>query len=536
MFLSTHDFYKYSSGRQIGMRSILLLGTANDGPVNFPTKVTNFEHAKSIFGEETEGNLLSACRIVFDNITSDSIVYLMRVSGKEARAELLIEEVDEETVKQKIGIGFRSYHGGKQYNSILIYASLDEETNEPFLLFYNAETEQQSNTYWLNQYKTVSELCQHISEDTRNGKGWVLAYTNIPKESIQSIIPNMLNEMSFENEFYLEGGESGVDICKDEYFLALENAYELLHGFYCDVVVPVEAYFDDTYPRNFYGDSFYFNQFYAKKRDYIWLDDENKKPRMFHKQLIDFCQKQMRFGFMPHGVMGFYPITDPREYTQHPYSLSLARVLNSPLSTREGMGEKQFDNVIDKGYFISVVMGDFLDKNENLIPGYLVYASLLLNLKIEDTTTNQPIPNQDKYRLIYEFETKEIEKLSELGVVTFRNNRKKGLVVSNGCTCSIPTSPFHWYSNVRQSQIVFSMLYESLKDFEGRTAPFQILIREAREIGESVLKELKKANVVLDYNLNITMDSLNEMYVEVELQPKYAVEFIKVSGYVPLLK
>lgn len=524
MLYSTSDFYRYSSGPQSETRSILLLGTSQDGPINFPTLVTNYAHAKSIFGEATEGNLLSSSRVIFDNIESDIVVYLMRVSGNEARYELRLGE--------DIGIGFRSYYGGKQYNNVFIVSDRDKATGEPYFFFFKDGVS--TKPYYLNSYNSISDLCRDISEDSRRGNGWVLAFSNIPRQSPAVLEDLVLTELERTNFAQLSEGTDGTDICKDELYDALEESYELLSGFYCDVVVPIEAYFDDSYPMNIYGRQQYFNAMYSGKRDYLWVESEKGDLRRFHKQLVEFCEDQMRFGFMPHGVMGFYPVLDEKPYIEHPYSYPLARVGYSDLATRKGLSQKMFDKSIDKGYFMSVIMSDLYDTRDRHIPGYLLYAAMLVNLRDEDTTTNKVIPNREKYRLAYELESEEIEKLSELGVVTLRNSPKKGIVVSNGTTCAMPGTPFQWYSNIRQCEVVFAKIFESVKDLEGRSAPIQILSKEAESIAKAVLDGLKEQGIIKAYNISMNIPNRSELEIQLDIQPKYAVEFINLSGKVPI--
>ena len=332
----------------------------------------------------------------------------------------------------------------------------------------------------------------------------------------------------------LAGGLDESDICKDELYDCLEESYKLLSGFYMDIVVPVGAYFDDPYPSFYYGRESYFDALYAAKRDYLYIEDEEGEVRRFHKQLTEFCESQMRFGFMPHGVLGFYPVLNPDEYTRHPYSAVLARVSASDFATRKGLGDVVYDKPVDKGFFISVVLGDFY-KGEKHIPGYLVYAAMLINLMTEDTTTNQPIPMRDEYVLAYELEAEEIEALANIGIVVFRNSPKRGIVVANGSTCGLPGTPFHWYSNIRQTQVSLAKIYESVLDLEGSNLPSDILQREIEERAKKVLAGLKAESIIIDYTVRVEMIGKIEAKIHLELMPKYAVEFIQVRGAVPIL-
>lgn len=501
-------------------RSMIILGTSKDGPVNVPVPIKSPEQAFEYFGGE--GSLYKSYLKAF-HVDNSLTIYLLRVTGSHAEAFVRGFSDQRELALMKV----RSMFAGEIYNEVQILTTHDEEGNAFLVVTMPEESRFDTMSYPLKDYDTIEALCRAINEDMRSGNSPIYAITAYPEESTESLRNTLLAELS--------GGWDGMAITKNELFLALDYTYLLLEGFYADVIVVADAYFDDVTPLAFYGEGEYGLSTFNEKRDYLSMIDSEKgdKVATFHGQLIDFCKKQVRVGFMTHGIIGMNLIEDYEQLQEDNRSYIMTLVNETSFNNRYDLAEQAGGNWIDSGYYISVVAGEFIyeyGSDEPYSDNWCVtYGAMLCALKNADTTTNVGIPND--YELSYEFTPEEMNVMAYLGVVCPRTSVRKGLVVAAGVTAGLPGTDMQSIANVRQVQFAMSTLNGAVEDFTGED--FNALMRNKSidKVVESALTELKSQGILIDYNYNIEYDRYRAVVsIETNLLAKQMVDYISTRA------
>lgn len=529
MYFPHYDFYNYPIVSPQRGRTLLLLGTALDGPVNIPIPVQNPQVAKRIFGEM--GTLYQGYLEAYD-VSSTITIYMMRVTGEHASAEMWGMDMSQAVREKKPILKFRMISGGEKYNEVSaqIRNMPGEDGEDNYVLAFNLPESIgiDSPMYALDDYENMNMLVKRINEDTRTGANCIIASTTNPDNDVRTLIP-------FNDIEYFEGGVDGEDVSKNDLYLALEYTYELLVGYYVDYIVLLNARFDDVHPAAFYGKAVYGTSIYEESRDYLSLQDTENGGRLvtFHGQLINFCKKQVGFGCMTHGVIGMNLIKDPSDLEKHEYSYIIRLLETSGFKTRYGLAEFSNGEWYDSGYYVSVVSGELIhhpeQEGEYFSNMCVPYAAMLASMGIDETTTNQVIPGAEKLR--YQFTTNELLELSQMGVVAPRESVRKGIVIANGVTASIPTGEMHTIANVRQVQLALSFLNEALDEFVGEPILPLIRGRALQDVIETVLNSLKDDGVLIDYRYNLEYDeNKGTGALTVDLQTKFMVESITASS------
>lgn len=505
-------------------KTILLLGTAADGPVMTPTAISSPAQFEAVFGDSMKGDLGKAFLEVYRSNKSLDI-HLMRISGTQAVGEIQTEA--------GVAISIKSKYGGSKYNYISIEFQISSFQGTPrnamiVTMADQARTPVSRMVYYLDKYEYVNDLVQAVNADARRGAVPIILSTGMPFEPISHIW-----ETNEGGMFWLLDGTDGLDLTKNQRYLALDDAYSLLEGYYIDIIVPVEAFFDDSHPVAFYGQGVYGTSYYASKRDYLSLTDAEDQDQIvsFHKQLITFCSTQQSFGIFTHGVIGLHPVEDPTIINRYPYSFIEKLVQVTAFKDRRGLSTTQSGQTVDYGNYISVVAGEFIYKagtsEEYFNNFYLVYAAMVAGIFTDISTTNRPVPLSD-ISLRYEFSTEEIRDMADIGVVTFRNSVRKGIVVCNGVTAALSSSDMHYVSNVRMVQLTMSLVDQATQDLVGMDLPSVVMSKELDRVIGELLKYLASSSVGIlkGYSFSTSWSQETQQgNVELSLMPRYAFEF-----------
>lgn len=518
------DTYRLPMSSPIKGKVVYLLGYAKDGPINLPVPIHSLSEAKHIF---REGSLIRAYKEIsrFDGIT----VFLMRISGSYAEKTLL-GEVDGNVVPV---VHARSYHGGELYSHVHLYiGSVDRDgINKESLIVEIPSEKMSGKAYILEDYETIYDLVSHVNRDTLSRKNVIY----LTSEYLQHP-PTILSGFNIEIT-PLVGGEDGIDLSKDELYIALEESYHLLEGEEIDLVCPVDARFDDVHPYHYYGseDATYGEAVYADTDQYLTLVDTENGDHVvsFHEQLIDFCRQQQQFGVATHGVIGMRNLHYSKEMKRIPYSY-IVRLLNqTAFKNRHGLMEFRDGQWYDKGYYITVYAGDVTfdpqSPEKHTSNGAVFYAGILASLGYDQIPTNYPLPNS--VELPFEFTSQELRELSFLGVTSARTSVKKGPVISNGVTASLQDSSLHLAVNMRMVQHTLIHVNEVLDDLHGEPFIPVVVQEEIKRRLNITLRELKQNGILLDYHYSLSLDPYHHsVSVHLDLLPKYAIERISVSS------
>ena len=514
-----YDIYDLPSANLNPGKTLFLLGQAKDGPINTPVPVSSRQEAERIF---QFGNLIDAYRQVEG--VSGITVYLMRITGEYARLSLL-GEVDGEIVPI---LHCRSIYGGEVYNHIHIYVGTVERNgaSHPALIVESPIDSISGLSYVLEDYENLQELVYDINHDARLKKGLIYASTNYPLLDPSSLIEHNGTPTP------MAGGDDGLNVTKDELYMALDVSYSILEGREVDVICPFPARFDDTHPVYFYGSSasVYGKATYASD-DYLALVDTEHPDRYvtFHEQLIDFCRAQERFGIITHGVIGLREIAQPER--MQPFYIS--RLVNATaFRDRYGMVEYTDGHWIDKGHYISIFAQDLVfdpeTEQEQVANGCALYAALIASLNSNETTTNRPLPENISLR--FELTPEEMQDLTYLGVVTVRPSVKHGLVIANGVTAGLPQSDLHYIGNIRMVQFAMHALNRVLEEQVGEPFVPVVTLKELDRKVSDTLKHLIQTQILKDYQYELKFEpDTYTLNVSVYLMPRYSTEFVSAQ-------
>lgn len=518
-------------------RKMVLMGTSEDGPYMQPTVIRHKDHARQIFGNEDQGNLVKAFDQAYDR-NEDISIYLMRITGKSATLNIEgidpeVEDIYEDDLidpdtyvedEPKVCLHLYTIYAGEKYNEYSAWMTEDEITEER--VFYLATPTDQI-TYVLSSEVTLGSFIRTINEDCRNGVHSVMATTDYPDETMDAISPFM------DEPIFFEDGETGTDTTKNDLYLACDLAYQILQGRPIDTVVPVGMYVDDVHPAWLYGSGVYGSAYYSSTSDYLQLLDtyDNNKVVSFHEQLIEFCRQQMRLGYMSHGVIGLRPFKEVPVNVENDNSYIARLAQSTAFKDRHGFIDYANGAWYDKGYFVTVVGMDLIFQTpsgqEYYDNGASRYAAMLTGHY--DSTTNMPIG--DDVRLRYELSEYTLLELSKLGVVTFRDSVRKGLVVTSGITAASPDAELHNVANVRMVQITLAYMNDAVElvyenDFDsGMRRNF--LEQEVRT-RLSLLSELKVITAY-DYEIRYRADDIKGEIL-LTLESKHTIEGIQTSA------
>jgi len=514
-------------------QTIVILGVSANGPVLEPTLISNLDMALTIFGEE--GNLYKGFKQAYE-VNNQLPIYLMRISGSKASASLVgvvTEIIDEEEMDVLDSIiKIESIYGGDIYNDIYFIIEEGLDNNYYLKIYFPEALNKESIAYNLSNLTTVNELVKIINTDSYINKNYIKASTSNQDYLILDLIG-----MNANNKSFLENGEDGLILSKNDLFLKLEESYELLNGFQVNIVIPLEAFFDDFHEGIANNINYYGSYTYTGDRDYLsLLDSENNNQFVtFHGQLIRFCKNQLNAGVMTHGVLSMSLIDDLSELTNSNYLVDW--VNSTPLQSRYDLTYQDVDGYIDEGKYITIVLGD-ITYNKGLpteyrFPWNSCYGAMIASMGYQNTTTNKVIPMTGEFS--YDIDNQEVIHFANLGVVCPRVSVRNGIVVSNGVTAAISSDAMHYIVNVRQVQIAMNELNRTVDIYKGESIQPLINNNILEKLIDSTLKELKNQGLLIDYRYNLEYDKNSSSgIIKVDLLTKNMIEYVATQAQLSL--
>lgn len=496
-------------------RKIFLLGTADFGPVNTPIKAQSASHVKQVFGED--GTLLNGYRVIKET-DFNCDVYLVKVTGVHSELYLNINIAGGGMITN--GFYLKAKSANEIYDDIeitidsdavYINYSTDEIGNYTLEYKYQLEDEYGNLIYDKDGnpiFKTLYDLVEEINEDTRNLVSNVYCYANCePSVMANSALVGVNPRVS-----KFSGGNTGLYYNKNMLYNCLSDTYGILEGRDIDLILPLGCYFDDTFTDNEED----LSEFYDFDREYLTLKVDGVYLS-YYKQLLDFCKKQMRFGFMTHGVMGMSLIKDPF-IDQETYYNKLVhfKTINE--------NEKIFDKYRQ---LVSVCVGDlYCTYGTRVYNSYVAYASLVANLVITENTTNKPLP--DSFTTFIDFDTRMLNKIKDLGYTAFRYSiLKKTVVCANGVTTSDDDS-FKYFCNMRMCQLAMCRIRELLSTFIGENINTLIQTREIEQKVITLMNQLVANKVLSGFGINsVTNPNTGHVLLDLSFRTRYMLENIR---------
>lgn len=447
-------------------KSLYLFGTAMYGKVFKPTKITSLSHLYSEYGEY--GSIIDNY-ISIKGMVNNINVYCVKITGHESKCSININ-IPGEGAKSN-GLCFIS-NSNEKYNDIKLSIF-----NDSLVFEFPEELNKPIYEYKINQYEPLYNLIDRINEDDNEIYCFCTCDNTVkPYGNMFNVNPNIV---------YFCGGESGLNASKLTLYNGLKQAYDLLEEELIDVLVPLECYIDDEC--NFYS------------------------------LTMDFALKQLSNGICTIPVLGFNPNNNNLDYYINQIVLPKIKELNI----------EQYEPYSS---LVQIFVGDIItsyniDKPSN---GYVVYAALLCTVNINTPPTVYHI---EKNIFLYdEFDNNQIKKISEYGLMCFRDSPLYQCIVCANNRTPSNDGHYKFIHNVRSIEISSSCLYDILDKCLGCNMSELFKNNSLLKILKLSLDILMENNILEDYNIDIKVISDNSAEVYLKLKTQYMTDFIEKKG------
>lgn len=475
-------------------KRIFILGSAEFGPTCEPILVKSSVGLHTKFGNK--GTLMDAFHAI-KYTSRNNQVYVMKVTGEHATAYLNVN-IDGGEIETDAFV-ITSSQSNELYNNVEIIVDIDRLTFK-----FPDELRLQPISYIYDDYHNISILAQQINNDTKNKKNCVYAHYSVDPST------PVVNAFYAVNPttMYLYGGECGLNYSKNLLYNCLERAYEILESHQVDIIIPVDAFLDDIYPDDSeHSSKRYDMSYYQKEKDYLTEDFTGKKLS-FMNQLVNFCIRQLNFGVITNGIIGFNS-----SYKYWSLYLSEADDIAEMYKACYEYNLQQCENRF-YAFLVSAVAGDIMYNKGTIIDnGYFAYAALCAATKYLEGTSNVPI--SDTISIWHEFSENVLADLAADGIVAYRHSPFYDTPVAySGVTCGGDNENLRLYCNVRMVQMSISYLNRLFQFYIGQD--MIALMKEgiiANDIN-NILATIKHRGIITSY--------------EYRLVPRYAERHIKV--------
>lgn len=487
-------------------KRIYLLGSAEFGPTNEPILVKSTVGLYNKFGRY--GTLIDAFHAL-KYTDKSSKVYLVKTTGEHATAYLNVNIYGGEIIEN--GFTIAASESNEIYNDVEVVVDIDRLT-----FIFPDDMKVSTLSYKYDDYPTIGKLSEAINKDTKNKINKLYAYYSVDpyvptKNAFFACNPSIV---------YLYGGQCGLNYTKNLLYNCLGRTYDMLESEDIDIIIPVDAFLDDVHPSDDNSDR-YGMRFYQSTKDYL-TPNTSGKQLSFMNQLINFCTRQLRFGVVTTGIMGYNSI--------HKVASKYLYESDMFIDMYKACFEynlKQCDNPF-YAYLISCVAGDIKYNNGTIIDnGYLAYAALCARTIITSGTTNIPISNSIK--IYEEFSEEVLNDLAETGIVTFRQSPLYNTpVIYNGVTAATPSNKnMKLFANVRMIQMCISYINKLFQFYIGHNIKDVIRNDVIVQDLKSILETLRQRSIITSYDFKILPHYQNgEVKVYLTLKTCYMVKAV----------
>lgn len=475
-------------------KRIYILGSAEFGPTDEPILVKSSVGLHTKFGNK--GTLMDAFHAIKYTSRSNRI-YVMKVTGEHATAYLNVN-IDDGEIETDAFV-LTACQSNELYNDVEITVDIDRLTFK-----FPEDLKLDPISYIYEDYHNISILAQQINNDTKNKKNCVYAHYQVDPAT------PVINAFYAVNPTttYLYGGECGLNYSKNLLYNCLERAYEILESHQVDIIIPVDAFLDDIYPDDSeHSSKWYDMTYYQKEKDYLVPDFTGRKLS-FMNQLINFCIRQLNFGVVTNGIIGFNS-----SYKYWSYYLSESDDIAEMYKACYDYNLQQCENKF-YAFLVSAVAGDIMYNKGTIIDnGYFAYAALCAATKYLEGTSNVPI--SDTISIWHEFSEDVLADLVEAGIVAYRHSPFYDTPVAySGITCGGDNENLRLYCNVRMVQMAISYLNRLFQFYIGMNMVVLIEQQIVKHDINVILTALKQRGIITAFEYRIV--------------PKYAENHIKV--------
>lgn len=496
-------------------KHIYLLGSAEFGPTNEPILIKTSVGLYNNFGKQ--GSLIDAFHAL-KYTNKNNIVYLVKTTGEHSTAYLNVNIQNGEIIEN--GFILTASQSNEIFDDIDIIVDIEELT-----IVFPEELNLNNKTYKYKDYPTIDELTSAINKDTRQKNSFIYAYYTVDSSTPTQ---NAFYSCNVSN-VHMYGGQCGLNYSKNLLYNCLNRTYEMLESHDIDIVIPIDAFLDDIYPDDSEGNQYQYNmKYYQTTKDYL-TEDSSGKQLSFMNQLLQFCIKQLNFGIVTTGIMGYNSnykywseylseADDVAIMYKHCFEYNLSCCDNSFYS-----------------FLISVIAGDIKYNQGTIIDnGYLAYAALCSNTIITEGTTNKPI--SDTISIYHEFSEHILKDLADTGIVTYRHSPLyETPVIYDGITACTQNENLKLYCNVRMIQLCISYINKLFQYYIGYNIVELIENEIIHQDLQAILKKLHSKNIITSFDFTIVPNYGNgEVKVYLTLLTCYMVKAIQICSVIDL--
>lgn len=494
-------------------KRIYLLGSSEFGPTNEPILIKSTVGLYNKFGKQ--GTLIDAFHAL-KYTSKDNMVYLVKTTGEHATAYLNVNIQNGEIIEN--GFVLVSSQSNELFNDIEVVVDIDGIS-----ILFPDELSTTTKVYKYKDYPTIDKLASAINNDTRQKRSYVYAYYSVDSSTLTQNAFFPCNSVVVP----MYGGQCGLNYSKNLLYNCLSNTYEILESHDIDIVIPVDAFIDDIYPDDSEDNQYQYNmKYYQSSKDYL-TEDFTGKRLSFMNQLLQFCLKQLNFGMVTTGIIGY---NSSYKYWSEYLSESddIAQMYKACLEYNLANCDNPF-----YAFLVSVVAGDIKYNRGTIIDnGYLAYAALCGQTLVTNGTTNVPISNT--ISLHHEFTEDVLKDLADAGIVAFRHSPFYDTpVVYDGITASPQNENLKLYCNVRMLQMCMSYINKLFQCYIG----YNIVDLIEEEVIDSdlnaLLNKLHIKNIITSYDFKIVpFYAKGEIKVYLNLMTCYMVKSVQICSVI----
>ena len=485
--------------------SVLLIGTAVDGPVNVPYPVTRMDDVDLIFGKMVDANglpnemsLVRGAQEAYAAGCRD--IRLMRIGGSYATT-VLTDELAATLISVK------GFYPGSKYNNVAVVVAVSNNVvtvtiNKP--VGFRGESLSLTST----DYPTIGSLVEAVNKNPQNFM--VKFSTNLPETATTELQPDT---------YQLSGGEDGPvpsdPDYKDQMYALLKDAYDLLVDYDVDFRVPLDVY----------------------------LDDPTSNGKDFAEQLAQHCAVASILNNTTLGIISAKPVANVELATIAAKVDALCNAANE-YYLKDDSGQLVYDedgNKIDIGRFIVRHAGPEIIFQNNQIGAYaasgvVALAGLISMLPPHHGPVGRTVFGALGLR--YSYSRSQLNRLTGARYVTFYvRPGSSSVLVTDGITSALPVSDYRRLTTMRIVAAVADIIRDACEPFFG--LPNTPANRGAMAtVIEEKLKKLKDPAVgaLDDYSFqifaNLRNKLLGEAVIDVTLVP--AGEIVKIKSTITL--
>lgn len=495
-------------------KRIYLLGSAEYGPTNEPILVRSTVGLYNKFGKN--GTLIDAFHAL-KYTSKNNMVYLVKTTGEHSMAYLNVNIDNGGEIIEDAFI-LHSSESNEIFNEIEILVDVDGMTFK-----YPDGLGLPNKKYIYANYRNIQEFTDAINTDTKNRKNCIYAYFSVDAST------------PVENAFfvcnptivYMYGGQCGLGYSKNLLYNCLERTYEMLESHDIDIIIPVDAFMDDIYPDDSPGMEHRYNKaYYQSTKDYL-TENFAGQPQSFMDQLIQFCVRQLNFGLVTNGIIGYN--SSYKHWSKYLSEADdIARMYTACYDYNLACCKNPF-----YAFLVSVVGGDIQYNKGTIIDnGCYAYAALCADTIITSGTTNIPISNS--ISLYHEFSEEVLKELADKGIVTFRHSPLYNTpVVYDGVTGTTEDENLKLYCNVRMIQMCMSYVNKLFQFYVGHN---MVELIEEKIIDADlniILSYLRNAEIITSFDYTIVPSyNQGEIKVYLNLATCYMVKPIQLCSVI----